>query len=80
MRAIFLGVALGLAAAPAMADQWVNGYFRNDGTYVQGHHRSSPNGNPYDNYSTQGNVNPYTGKPGTHSPYRGSNCGIGRLC
>ncbi|GAB7387338.1 hypothetical protein BSNK01_11740 [Bacillaceae bacterium] len=46
----------------AFADVWVNGYFRSDGTWVKGHWRSSPNGNPYDNYSFPGNYNPYTGK------------------
>lgn len=29
------------------------------------HHRSSPDGDFYDNWSTSGNVNPYTGKEGT---------------
>ena len=52
----------------AYAD-YVNGHYRKDGTYVNGYHRSSPNGNPYDNYSTKGNVNPYTGKKGYKNPY-----------
>jgi hypothetical protein len=43
----------------------VKGYYRKDGTYVQPHVRSNPDGNPYNNYSTKGNVNPYTGKEGT---------------
>lgn len=46
----------------------VNGYFRKDGTYVQPHYRSSPNKSTYDNYSTKGNINPYTGKVGTKNP------------
>lgn len=33
---------------------WVNGYYRSDGTYVQGHYRSNPNGLRYDNYSYDG--------------------------
>lgn len=32
---------------------------------MQGHYRSSPNSTKSDNYSTKGNYNPYTGKPGT---------------
>ncbi|KKR06247.1 MAG: hypothetical protein UT34_C0001G0287 [candidate division WS6 bacterium GW2011_GWF2_39_15] len=48
-----------------LADTWVNGYTRKDGTYVQGHRRSDPDGNFYNNWSTKGNVNPYTGEPGT---------------
>ena len=43
----------------------VNGYYRKNGTYVQPHMRSSPDNNPYNNYSYPGNVNPYTGKTAT---------------
>jgi hypothetical protein len=39
----------------------VKGYFRKDGTYVQPHYRSNPDGSPYNNYSFPGNTNPYTG-------------------
>lgn len=51
----------------AGADQWVNGYYKKDGTYVQGYWRSTPNATPYDNFSYRGNVNPYTGARGTRS-------------
>jgi hypothetical protein len=37
---------------------------------VQPHYRSSPDGSRLNNWSTRGNVNPYTGKPGTVDPYR----------
>jgi hypothetical protein len=40
----------------------VNGYFRKDGTYVQPHQRSSPDGLKSNNYSYQGNYNPNTGR------------------
>jgi hypothetical protein len=43
----------------------VNGYYRKNGTYVEPHYRSSPNSPVYDNWSTRGNVNPYTGEVGT---------------
>jgi hypothetical protein len=56
-------------AAQAMAQTYVSPYVRSDGTYVQGHVRSSPNGTTSDNYSTKGNTNPYTGQAGTLSPY-----------
>ena len=42
---------------------------RKDGTYVQPHHRTAPDNNRLNNYSTQGNVNPYTGQMGTVNPY-----------
>lgn len=58
-----------VAAGPAEADQYVRGYYRSNGTYVQPHYRSSPNGNAFDNWSTRGNVNPYTGTRGTRDPY-----------
>lgn len=43
----------------------VNGYFRRNGTYVSPHYQTNPNGTRDDNYSTRGNINPHTGKPGT---------------
>jgi len=68
--AVVTGLLISTAiASPALADTSVNGYYRNNGTYVQPYYRSSPNGNPYDNYSTRGNVNPYTGQSGTINPY-----------
>jgi hypothetical protein len=45
----------------ALADQYVNGYYKSNGTYVNGYWRSSPDGNPYNNFSFPGNTNPYTG-------------------
>jgi hypothetical protein len=45
----------------------VRGYTRKDGTHVQPHMRSVPDHNPYNNWSTKGNVNPYTGAVGTRS-------------
>lgn len=70
MKAIWLAVALMVASVPAFAQVHVRGYYRSNGTYVQPHYRSSPNHTKLDNYSTRGNVNPYTGKLGTVDPYR----------
>jgi len=50
------------------ADVWVNGYYRSNGTYVSGHYRSSPDGNPYNNWSFPGNTNPYTGETAVGNP------------
>jgi len=47
----------------------VRGYTRKDGTYVRPHKRTAPNNTKLDNWSTKGNVNPYTGEPGTIDPY-----------
>lgn len=63
-------LVLTLLSAPAMAADYVQGYMRRDGTYVQPHYRSSPDSSRLNNYSSQGNYNPYTGKQGTVDPYR----------
>lgn len=65
MKKLLLVLALAVMAVGAMADTWVNGYTKRDGTHVQGHHRSSPDQYRYNNYSSQGNTNPYTGQRGT---------------
>lgn len=57
-----------LWVVPAIADVSVRGYTRSNGTYVAPSHRSNPNSNMNDNWSTRGNVNPYTGKFGTKNP------------
>lgn len=46
-------------------DVYVAGFTRSNGTYVQSHYRTAPNSTRNDNYSTVGNVNPYTGTLGT---------------
>lgn len=42
----------------------VKGYLKNNGTYVQPYRRSDPNPYKFDNYSSRGNTNPWTGKRG----------------
>ena len=61
---IFAISAFVLSASTTNA-AYVRGHYRSDGTYVQPHYRSNPDGNPNNNYSHKGNVNPYTGKRGT---------------
>lgn len=46
---------------------YVNVYTKSNGTYVQGHYRSSQNSTNHDNYSTSGNYNPYTGSAGSRA-------------
>ncbi len=48
----------------------VRGYYKKNGTYVQPHYRSTPDSSKLNNWSTKGNVNPYTGKKGTIDPYK----------
>lgn len=63
-RLIAIAVLLS-AAGTSLADTYVQGYARSDGTYVQGYMRSSPDSHKYNNYSSEGNSNPYTGEKGT---------------
>jgi hypothetical protein len=65
-RVSLLFLCFGVLVLGALAkDVSVKGYFRKDGTYVAPHMRSAPNATALDNWSSKGNVNPYTGKPGT---------------
>ena len=61
-------VLLGFAQANA---DYVRGYVKKDGTYVAPHQRTSPDHNPYNNYSFPGNYNPNTGRtsPGNADTY-----------
>ena len=52
-----------------LAGTYVKGYVKKDGTYVEPHYRSSPDSSKFNNYSTEGNVNPYNGKEGHVDPY-----------
>ena len=55
-------IAIALAGPASASDTYVNGYFKSDGTYVQPHHRTTPNNSTYDNYNSPGGYNPWTGK------------------
>ena len=70
IKIIFIVLSL-LFSLAAFADTHVNGYYKKNGTYVEPHYRSSPNGTTLDNFSTKGNINPYTGKEGTRNPTDG---------
>lgn len=70
MKMLLVALALaGGSAAVAQSNHYVSGYTRSNGTYVPPHMQTNPNGSMMDNYSTRGNVNPYTGQVGTVDPY-----------
>lgn len=73
IASILIATAL-LVGSAGLADARttrVRGYVKKStGTYVAPHYRSSPNRSRYDNWSTKGNYNPYTGKKGYASPYK----------
>ena len=58
-------------SAPVNGATHVRGYVRRStGHYVAPHYKSRPDHSRLNNYSTRGNINPYTGKKGTLSPLR----------
>lgn len=69
MQKICLAAILALGFAPmAHAQSAYQGYTNQHGTYVQPHYQTPPNNTTADNWSTRGNTNPYTGRPGTITP------------
>lgn len=71
MKSILLIITFSLISSVGFArDTYVRGYTKSNGTYVQGHYKTKSNNSLYDNYSTRGNTNPYTGKKGTKNPYK----------
>ncbi len=88
MVARVLFVLAVLSVAPCFADVHVGGHLRYNGSWVQPHFRSQADGNFYNNWSTYGNVNPYTGTVGTrhyptyqhyyYQPYQSHYRGYGR--
>jgi hypothetical protein len=67
MKKIFLSLMILFVALALNAQQYtyVSGYTKSNGTYVEGHYRTLPNSTRDDNWSTIGNVNPFTGIAGT---------------
>lgn len=71
LTALFLVFSFSLATASnAEAVQRVKGYTTKKGTYVAPHFKQSPNSSKFDNFSTKGNINPFTGKKGTVNPFK----------
>lgn len=63
--AILLVISGELDARRSNGNTHVRSHIRKDGHYVNHHYRTNPSRmRPRDNWSTKGNVNPYTGKKG----------------
>lgn len=72
---LFVGAALCASAVAGSKGSkgstvYVAPHVTKSGTYVQGTLRTAPNATRVDNYSTKGNMNPYSGRSGTKSPYK----------
>ena len=62
-------VLLSVFFSPVFAKS-VSGYTKANGTHVEAYQRTNANSTQRDNYSTKGNVNPYTGVKGTKNAYK----------
>jgi hypothetical protein len=71
--------AMTVAVSMAQLDDYVyvRGYYRLDGTYVRPHYRTRPDGYFWNNWSSYGNINPFTGERGYRLP--SYDYGISRL-
>jgi len=67
---LVLGLLLSIAPLVDAGQTRVRGYTRKNGTYVQPHYRTTPDSSRSNNWNSQGNINPYTGKQGTVDPYQ----------
>ena len=67
---LFVGLLSFSASAEAKTVR-VKGYYKpSTGSYVSPSYRTSPNKYKFDNYSTKGNYNPYSGRKGYVNPYK----------
>lgn len=66
---IFTLLIIQFSSSSALAYVGVKGHFRKSGGFVAPHHRTNPDGQKFNNWSTQGNTNPFTGKRGYRNPY-----------
>jgi hypothetical protein len=62
-------IILQFIANSALAYVGVKGHFKKSGGYTRPHYRTNPDGHKVNNWSTQGNTNPFTGKRGYKKPY-----------
>ncbi|MCS3416144.1 hypothetical protein M2399_002023 [Pseudomonas sp. BIGb0450] len=54
-------------SSSSRSDHTIRAYTKSNGTHVGSSHATNPDATRNNNYSTKGNVNPYTGKLGTKS-------------
>jgi hypothetical protein len=63
-KTLIIGLLLATPLAFAASSHSVKGYSKKDGTYVQPHRQTNPDQLRRNNYSSEGNYNPSTGKEG----------------
>ena len=79
IKTLCLAAYLIVTSTTHAKDVYVKDYVKSDGTYVEPHYRTSPNNTVNDNWTTQGNYNPYTGEAGKkpQNPYDSGYSGYG---
>jgi hypothetical protein len=70
LLSILILSVISLGETYAKSSTRVRGYTKKSGTYVAPHRKTTPDKSKSNNYSTKGNVNPYTGKKGTKDPFK----------
>ncbi len=73
MKILLALAAVAAVIAPTFAQgtgssyssSFVSGYTKKDGSYTQGHFRSTKDSAFSNNWTTKGNINPFTGSAGT---------------
>lgn len=66
LRTVLATAAVVACYGQSSADDCVSGYYKANGTYVSGYCRSDRDNTVTDNFSFEGNSNPYTGSAGTN--------------
>lgn len=61
---------VGVADAKAQGSTQRRGYVTRNGVHVPPSRQTRPDASKLNNWSTRGNVNPYTGRAGTVDPFR----------
>lgn len=67
---IFMVVGISANSINAQSSHRVKSYMKKNGTYVSPYRKTKSDKSKFNNYSTKGNYNPYTGKKGTKNPYK----------
>ncbi len=63
-KPIVVAMLLAATVAHASGSNSVKGHFKKDGTFVQPYMRTNPDSVRRNNYNSEGNFNPYSGKQG----------------
>jgi hypothetical protein len=70
-KALIIFFSILFLTSTAQAMRYQKGYFKpSSGTYVNAHAKTKADSSKFNNYSTNGQYNPTTGKRGYKNPYK----------